>query len=31
VSDLPRFVTIRGGAYLFMPGMKALRYLADPR
>lgn len=31
VSGLPRFVTIRGGAYLFMPGMKALRYLADPR
>ena len=24
-------VTIRGGAYLFMPGMKALRYLSDPR
>ncbi|HEX6748040.1 MAG TPA: hypothetical protein VF092_12170 [Longimicrobium sp.] len=31
VSELPRFVTVRGGAYLFMPGMKALRYLSDPR
>lgn len=31
VSSIPRFVTIRGGAYLFMPGMKALQYLADPR
>lgn len=31
VNNIPRFVTIRGGAYLFMPGLKALRYLADPR
>ena len=31
VSGLPRFVTVRGGAYLFMPGLKALRYLSDPR
>ena len=25
---LPRFVTVRGGAYLFLPGVRALRYLA---
>lgn len=25
---LPRFVTMRGGAYLFMPGLNALKYLA---
>jgi Dyp-type peroxidase family len=31
VNEIPRFVTIRGGAYLFMPGLKALRYLSDPR
>jgi len=31
VSGIPRFVTIRGGAYLFMPGINALRYLSDPR
>lgn len=30
--DLPRFVTVRGGAYLFVPGVRALRYLgAEPR
>ncbi|HEU0016282.1 MAG TPA: hypothetical protein VFQ45_21565 [Longimicrobium sp.] len=28
VHDLPRFVTTRGGAYFFMPGLRALRYLA---
>ncbi|HEX8696844.1 MAG TPA: hypothetical protein VF746_30780 [Longimicrobium sp.] len=28
VKELPRFVTMRGGAYLFMPGLKALEYLA---
>ncbi len=27
--DLPRFVTTRGGLYLFLPGMKALDYLAS--
>jgi Dyp-type peroxidase family len=27
-SALPRFVTVRGGAYLFMPGLAALRFLA---
>jgi len=31
VNNIPRFVTIRGGAYLFMPSLNALRYLADPR
>ncbi len=30
VNGIPRFVTIRGGAYFFMPGLKALRYLANP-
>ena len=29
VKGLPRFVTTVGGAYLFMPGLKALRYLAS--
>lgn len=28
VLDLPRFVTVRGGAYFFLPGLRALRYLA---
>lgn len=28
VHGLPRFVTTVGGAYFFMPGMRALRYLA---
>jgi Dyp-type peroxidase family len=26
--DLPRFVTVRGGGYFFLPGLRALRYLA---
>ncbi|GGX95547.1 hypothetical protein GCM10007160_23930 [Litchfieldella qijiaojingensis] len=26
--DLPRFVQVRGGAYFFLPGLRALRYLA---
>ena len=25
--DLPQFVNVRGGAYFFLPGMRALRYL----
>ena len=29
VTGLPRFVTTRGGLYLFLPSMTALRYLAD--
>lgn len=28
-TDLPRFVTVSGGAYLFMPGIRALRYLSE--
>ena len=28
-SALPRFVTVRGGAYLFMPSLSALRFLAS--
>jgi Dyp-type peroxidase family len=26
-SDLPNFVTVRGGGYFFLPGLRALRYL----
>jgi hypothetical protein len=29
VADLPRFVSIRGGAYFFLPGLRALRYLTS--
>ena len=28
VSDVPRFVRVRGGAYFFMPGIQALKTLA---
>jgi Dyp-type peroxidase family len=28
VTDVPRFVSVRGGAYLFLPGLAAIRYLA---
>jgi deferrochelatase/peroxidase EfeB len=28
ISNLPRFVTVRGGAYFFLPGVRALRYFA---
>jgi deferrochelatase/peroxidase EfeB len=28
VTDLPQFVTMRGGGYFFLPGIRALRYLA---
>jgi Dyp-type peroxidase family len=28
-DPLPRFVTVRGGAYFFMPGLRALRFLAE--
>jgi Dyp-type peroxidase family len=28
IKGLPAFTTIRGGAYFFLPGIKALRYLA---
>jgi hypothetical protein len=26
--DVPRFVSVRGGAYFLLPGLAALRYLA---
>ncbi len=29
VTGLPQFVTIRGGAYFFLPGIRALRYLGS--
>jgi deferrochelatase/peroxidase EfeB len=28
ISGVPAFTTVRGGAYFFLPGMRALRYLA---
>ena len=28
VSDLPQFVRVRGGAYFFLPSLRALRYFA---
>ncbi len=28
VDGLPTFITVRGGAYLFLPGLRALRYFA---
>ena len=28
ITGLPQFVTVRGGAYFFLPGLRALRYLA---
>ena len=28
LHGLPRFVTVRGGEYCFMPGLRALRWLA---
>ena len=29
INGLPAFTTVRGGAYVFLPGLKALRYLAS--
>ena len=29
VTGLPQFVTVRGGAYFFLPSLRALRYIAD--
>jgi hypothetical protein len=29
LQGLPRFVITRGGEYCFMPGLRALRWLAD--
>jgi Dyp-type peroxidase family len=31
LPDLPRFVVNRGGEYCFMPGLRALRWIADLR
>jgi len=28
IADLPQFITVRGGAYFFLPGIRALRYLS---
>jgi Dyp-type peroxidase family len=30
ITGIPRFVTMRGGEYFFVPGMKALNYLLHP-
>ena len=30
ITGLPAFTTVRGGAYFFLPGIKALRHLAMP-
>jgi hypothetical protein len=29
IKGLPAFTTVRGGAYFFLPGVRALRWLAD--
>ncbi len=29
VDDLPRFVTVEGGGYFFMPGLRALKYMVS--
>jgi deferrochelatase/peroxidase EfeB len=31
ISNLPSFVTVQGGAYFFLPGVRVLRYLAGAR
>jgi Dyp-type peroxidase family len=31
ITGLPAFTTVRGGAYFFLPGLKALRYVASLR
>jgi deferrochelatase/peroxidase EfeB len=31
LTGFPQFVTVRGGAYFFLPGIRALRYLASAR
>jgi deferrochelatase/peroxidase EfeB len=28
ITGIPAFVTVRGGGYFFLPGIRALRYLA---
>jgi len=30
ITGLPAFTSVRGGAYFFLPGLRALRYLASP-
>jgi hypothetical protein len=29
VTGLPQFVAVRGGAYFFLPGIRALRYIGS--
>ncbi len=29
IQGLPRFVTMKGGGYFFLPGLRALRFLAN--
>jgi len=29
LSGLPQFVTVRGGGYFFLPGLRALRYFTE--
>jgi deferrochelatase/peroxidase EfeB len=29
LENVPRFVTVRGGAYFFLPGIRALRYITE--
>jgi hypothetical protein len=29
VTELPAFVTVRGGAYFFLPGLRALRWIGS--
>jgi hypothetical protein len=29
ITGLPAFTSVKGGAYFFLPGIRALRFLAD--
>jgi deferrochelatase/peroxidase EfeB len=29
IAGLPQFITVQGGAYFFLPGLRALRYIAE--
>src|SRR5262249_25017228 len=31
LTDVPQFITVRGGAYFFLPSLRALRYIAAGR
>jgi len=31
ISAMPQFVDVRGGAYFFLPGLRALRYFTQVR